>query len=205
VSRSFRPKCLISGDYCEQARAFADEYGLRPQEIDGVLALAGTVARQRAQKKSGSPTATVLPADAFAFLSDLRANNTSEWMAANRARYEGSLREPFRELMQAVADRFIVDLDPELNTRIKTGDVLASIRKRFPNDEGAYHSYYWGAFSRGRKQEDVQLYVRIDWDSFRVGIALGSAAKEKLDQLRKAAKDRPWSRPVKHNPLSEST
>ncbi len=110
-------------------------------------------------------------------------------MAANRARYEGSLREPFRELMQAVADRFIVDLDPELNTRIKTGDVLASIRKRFPNDEGAYHSYYWGAFSRGRKQEDVQLYVRIDWDSFRVGIALGSAAKEKLDQLRKAAKD----------------
>jgi MoxR-like ATPase len=91
-------------------------------------------------------------------------------------------------VMQEVADRFIVDLDPELNTEIKTGEVLASIRKHFPDEDGEYHSYYWGAFSRGRKQEDVQLYVRIDWDSFWVGVTLGTAAKGQIDQFREAAK-----------------
>jgi hypothetical protein len=174
--------------YCAEARSFAQKHGLKPQEIDGVLALAGRVARQREQgddeADGGMPT---IPTDAFVFLSELRQNNSGEWMSANRVRYRDSLREPFRELMQAVADRFIIDLDPQLNTKVKTGDVLASIRKRFPDIEGEYQTYFWGAFSRGRKQEDVQLYVRIDWDRFRIGVTFGAAADEQLERLRTEA------------------
>lgn len=149
--------------YCEAAWTFAREHGLAPQEIDGVLALANWVDRQQHRPKKPGAAPRLSP-DAFAFLTDLRANNNATWMATNKARYQHSLREPFRRLLEAVAERFIVDLDPELNVTVKAGEVLASIRKRFPDQQGEYHSYYWGAFSRARKQEDVQLYVRIDWD-----------------------------------------
>lgn len=172
--------------YCEAAWAFARNHELAPQEIDGVLALANTVDRQRRQPRSPSAAPRLSP-DAFAFLADLRANNTAAWMNANRARYRQSLREPFRQLLEAVAERFIVDLDPELNTTVKTGEVLASIRKRFPDQEGEYYPHYWGAFSRARKQDDVQLYVLIQWDHLRVGLTFGSAATGQLKDLRAAA------------------
>jgi AAA domain (dynein-related subfamily)/Conserved hypothetical protein (DUF2461) len=172
--------------YCEAAWAFARDHGLAPQEIDGVLALANTIDRQRRQPKPPNATPR-LPADAFAFLADLRANNNAAWMSANRARYQQSLREPFRKLLEAVAERFIVDLDPELNTTVKTGEVLASIRKRFPDQEGEYYPYYWGAFSRARKQEDVQLYVLIDREHLRMGLTFGSAATGQLRRLRATA------------------
>jgi uncharacterized protein (DUF2461 family) len=174
--------------YCEAARAFARDHGLAPQEIDGVLALANWVDRQRHRPKEPDAAPRLSP-DAFAFLTDLQANNNAEWMAANKARYQHSLREPFRRLLEAVAVRFIVDLDPELNVTVKTGEVLAAIRKRFPDQQGEYYTYYWGAFSRARKQEDVQLYVRIDRDSFRVGLTFGSAAASQLELVRTSATD----------------
>jgi AAA domain (dynein-related subfamily)/Conserved hypothetical protein (DUF2461) len=172
--------------YCEAAWAFARKHGLAPQEIDGVLALANWVDRQRRQPTSPSAVPRLSP-DVFAFLADLRANNNATWMNTNRARYQQSLREPFRQLLQAVAERFIVDLDPQLNTTIKTGEVLASIRKRFPDQEGEYYPYYWGAFSRARKQEDIQLYVFIDPEHLRAGLTFGSAATSQLKRLRAAA------------------
>jgi MoxR-like ATPase len=174
--------------YCEQARAFADTHGLASQEIDGVLAIAGAVFQQREQKSATSSSPPTLSEDAFTFLADLRADNTNEWMTENRSRYENSLRGPFKALMQAVAEQHIVDLDPALNTTIKTGEVLGSIRKRFPDEAGQYNTYFWGAFSRHRKQRDVQLYVRIDWNSLRVGAALGTAPKDAIERFRDGIK-----------------
>lgn len=43
----------------------------------------------------------------FRFLSQLRKNNDREWFAANKARYESSVRDPFL--------RFIADFAPFLS------------------------------------------------------------------------------------------
>jgi uncharacterized protein (TIGR02453 family) len=41
-----------------------------------------------------------------AFYAELEANNTREWWAANKERYERSVREPFSAMTDALADEF---------------------------------------------------------------------------------------------------
>ena len=50
--------------------------------------------------------ATGIPLDAVAFYTELEANNTKDWWAANKERYEQSVREPFAALADALADEF---------------------------------------------------------------------------------------------------
>ena len=69
---------------------------------------------------------------------------------------------------------------------MKTNRVLASIRKRFPDASGEYYEYLWGAFSRGRKQEDVQLAVLVQPEGLEVSLYLGSAQPEQRHRLRDA-------------------
>jgi MoxR-like ATPase len=86
--------------------------------------------------------------------------------------------------MEAVANRYIRDLDPEIDSEIKSGHVMASIKKRFSDEEGDYYPYYWGAFSRHRKQSDVQLFVIIHPDRLRFGFGFGSVPQEALERFR---------------------
>src|SRR5262249_14488327 len=145
------------------------EFTLEPQEVDGLLALAARVARERSAGQSGSAETPTLQSDAFDFLRDLSKDNNIGWMQAHVERYKASLDKPFRALLEAVADRYMTGTDPELDTEVKTGHVLASIKKRFPDQNGDYHTYLWGAFSRHRKQEDVQLFVVVDSNELRFG------------------------------------
>jgi hypothetical protein len=108
-------------------------------------------------------------------------------MHENTWRYNSSLAKPFRNLMSVLADRHITELDARLDTEIKNGHVMASIRKRFPDESGEYWPYLWGAFSRGKKQEDAQLFVIIHPDKLRFGFGLGSAPKlERIRSLQSA-------------------
>lgn len=47
-----------------------------------------------------------IPPDAVAFYAELGGNNTRQWWAANKDRYERSVREPFLALTDALADEF---------------------------------------------------------------------------------------------------
>jgi uncharacterized protein (TIGR02453 family) len=49
---------------------------------------------------------TGLRPDALDFFAELAAHNTKEWWLANRARYDESVRGPFEELGEALADEF---------------------------------------------------------------------------------------------------
>jgi hypothetical protein len=176
--------------FCEAALEFARSYELELELTDAVLAEA---ARRAAKRKAPGPAPgpdsfPTLGPEAFTCLASLR-DGGSEWMQANRSVYRVSLRRPFREVMQAVADSYVAPLDPLLITEVKAGKVLASIRKRFPDEEGEYWGYYWGAFSRYRKQEDVQLFVSIYTDKLRYGLWLGSAPRAVRDTLRNAIAD----------------
>ena len=169
-------------DFCTQAQAFARDHQLAPQEVDLVLAVASRIARATGRIGAGSGH-NVLPRDAFAFLADLQADNTVAWMQANRIRYQTSLATPFRSMLEQVAEA-LTDVDPLLDTAVKTGHVLSSIKKQFADEQGDYHTYLWGAFCRFHKQEDVQLFVGVDPRELQFGLSFGAAAEAVMQRLR---------------------
>jgi len=168
-------------DFCERAFELQEQYGLQPQELDAVLSEAQRRSVEvSAAEKDRASTPTITRA-AFEFLQELAENNTKEWFAANRSRYEADLRDPLAAVLEEVAARYVRGLDPKLNTQVKRDEVLARINKWAP--DAAYYTYYWGAFSRAKKQEDSQLYVNVQADYLHYGIFLGSASLEQRTQL----------------------
>jgi uncharacterized protein (DUF2461 family) len=169
-------------------------YDLQPQEMDVILFLAG----------KGEPQPPLVPKppapgvfhgftpDTFTFLAELRQNNTAQWMEANNERYKRVLREPLRALFKDVA-QFIARLDPNLETEAKFGRVMATIKKRWPDEAGPYYPYLWGAFYRaGRtKQTDAQLFVIVHPNRLSVGIGAGKGAGDVLDLFRENVKTHP--------------
>src|SRR5687768_7415937 len=137
-----------------------DRYNLQPQEMDVILWLAGKEDLGTDEPEiSFSGSFSGFTPDTFDFLSELKQSNTLEWMSHNKERYHRVLREPLRALFSELAP-VMAGLDPNLETAVKAGKVLAKINKRFPDAEGPYHTHLWGAFYRaGRtKQNDAQLY-----------------------------------------------
>jgi uncharacterized protein (DUF2461 family) len=174
--------------FCQAARRFRDEYGLAPQELDAVLSAVQTPA---AAPTRSTTSGSALGREAFGFMSDLVRNNHQDWMAQNRDRYKRELKKPFRRLLEHVGGDHLADLDPELETEAKFGKVLAGIRKRWPSEEGEYNDHYWGAFSRGKKQEDIQLFVILYQDELRFGLGFYAAQAEQLEAFRDLVHQQP--------------
>jgi hypothetical protein len=169
--------------FCETLREWRERYGVAPQEVDAIL----TAVWRDSRDSRRAASATKVFGDApMQFLTDLAAHNDGAWMAENRDRYERELRQPVVALLEQIAARYLRELDPQLDTAVQTNRVLASIRKRFPDASGEYHPYLWGAFSRGRKQEDVQLAVLVQPKGLEVSLYLGSAQPDQRQRLRQA-------------------
>jgi MoxR-like ATPase/uncharacterized protein (DUF2461 family) len=170
-------------EFCRALRQWRDRYGIAPQEADAVLT---DLWRETRGERLSAAQAVVFGDRPLRFLAEIRANNSGAWMEANRGRYQTELRQPFVALLEQIAVRHMRELDPQLDTTIKTNRVLASIRKRFPDAQGEYYDYFWGAFSRGRKQEDVQFAVLAEPSSLQVSLYFGSARPDQLRRLRDA-------------------
>jgi 5-methylcytosine-specific restriction protein B len=163
-------------------RKFAERYALTPQELDVIL--------WKIQRESSLEVSTVdeqafsgFTDDAFTFLSELEENNNADWFEANKERYARVLREPLRGLFEAVAPT----ADSMLETQAVFGKVLAGPRKRWPDEEGPYHTYLWGAFYRQgyTKQTDSQLFVIVHPDHVSAGVSVaGAQAKEAVARFR---------------------
>jgi MoxR-like ATPase len=162
--------------YNQVMNAFRSRHHLTPQMMDVIL---WQVQAQGSGEEGNGQFNGFVP-DTFQFLQELEANNTDEWMHvnddANRTRFKMVLREPLRALFLAVAPS-IQEMDPGLETEAKVNKVLATIKKRFPDDEGPYHAYLWGAFYRkGRtKQTDCQLFINVQPDHVNVGLSVAGA------------------------------
>ena len=83
-----------------------------------------------------------LPADAMRFFSELADNQNKEWMAANKARYERSVREPLASLVVALTNCFSakgipLQGDPKRSLFRLNRDVRFSADKRPYNDTPA--------------------------------------------------------------------
>lgn len=172
-------------DFCEHSKAVREESGIEPEEMDAFLSAVEAAEKdQRAQERLEADTPT-LTVEAFRFLTDLHDNNNKEWFDQNRQRYEGDLRDPLAAVFEYVASEYIRGLDPKLETGVKRDKVLARMNKYSSGDP--YHTFLWGAFSRGKKQEDVQLFINIGGDYLRFGLYLGSASTDSRQRLKIAA------------------
>lgn len=173
--------------FCQSLRGWRERHGIAPQEVDAVLT---QLWRDIRGERQSIPTATGFGDLPSRFLADLAVHNNHAWMEANRDRYHSELRQPLVSLLEQIAARHLRELDPQLDTVVKTARVLASIRKRFPDEHGEYYEYFWGAFSRGRKQEDVQLAVLVEAAALNASLYFASARPEQVRRLRQALEER---------------
>ena len=168
-------------DFCHSVEALISRYDLEPQEVDAVLAEASrraNAAKVASVQEAEIPTITRF---AFEFLAGLRDSNTREWFDENRLTYEADIRDAMADVFEEVAELYIRGLDPKLNTQVQRDEVLARINKYGTAEP--YYPYYWGAFSRGKKQEDVQLYINVESERLHYGLYLGSARKDVRERL----------------------
>lgn len=186
--------------YVEALSHFRDTFGLTPQALDVILwKISGETQPpvDESDPEHGAEGFMGFTADTFHFLQDLAANNNDHWMHkdenANELRFRRVLREPLRALLQAVAPA-MKQLSPIFETEVKFGKVLAGIKKRWPDEQGPYHSHLWGAFYRaGRsKQTDAQLFVIVHPDHINVGFSVaGSQGADVIGRFRRNLQQAP--------------
>ena len=182
--------------YNRTAALFREKYEIEPCLLDLVL---WKISGEDGSESGGTSkhAFTGFVPDTFAFLKELSENNTDEWMHRNNdeneLRFRQVLREPLRALFLAVAPA-MSRVDPNLETRVKFGKVLATIKKRWPDEEGPYHNYLWGAFYRRdrTKQSDAQLFVNVFPGKVRAGFSLaGSMGASIINQFRRNLQQSP--------------
>jgi len=98
---------------------------------------------------------TYFSAATFKFLRDLAKNNNRTWFAANKARYEDVLRQPFLQLiadlaapLAKISPRYVADPRPQ-------GGSLFRIHRdtRFANDKTPYKTWAGARFAHERRRE----------------------------------------------------
>lgn len=118
-----------------------------------------------------------IPKDAVAFYADLEANNDREWWAANKERYETSVREPFTEVVDALADEF-----GEARIFRPYRDV------RFSVDKTPYKTEQ-GAILGGSGSGVSGYYLRVGRDGLTTGGGYMHAARDQVARYREAVAD----------------
>src|SRR6185312_12225658 len=113
-----------------------------------------------------------IPADAVAFYAELEANNTKNWWAANKERYEQSVREPLVALTDALADEF-----GEARVFRPYRDVRFSAAKTPYKTEQ-------GAIATGPEGSDY--YVRVGADGLTTGGGYMHAMPDQVSRYRSA-------------------
>ncbi len=98
----------------------------------------------------------------FDFLTELKANNSREWFADNRAKYEAALADVRNFLTDLIAA--LSEFDPKINTSIQASKCLFRIYRdtRFSNDKTPYKSWFGAGISvDGRKLQGPEYYIHI--------------------------------------------
>ena len=119
------------------------------------------------------------------FFKDLSKNNSKDWFAQNRKRYQGSVKEPFEHFLADLIDQ-IKSLDQELNVTPRECMLRINRDIRFSKDKTPYNTHYTAFVSTaGRKDKSVPgLFLRFGSDT--VGIMGGCymPSKEQLHNIR---------------------
>jgi uncharacterized protein (TIGR02453 family) len=136
--------------------------------------------------------------ETFRFFRDLSRNNRTEWMRANRERYQECIVQPLRRLCEELAPT-ILRLDPRFETSGRTGANLSRINRdiRFAKDKTPYRAHMYLKFSVpfGGDGETGQLYVGISTKAVTAGFRIYSGPKRKESALAQIADPRLRGKP----------
>src|SRR6266849_4094017 len=135
----------------------------------------------------------VFTSETFQFFKDLSRHNRKECMAANRDRYQASLVQPFRRLLEETASA-VLKLDSRFDTSGRTGANFSRINRdiRFAKDKTLYKTHMYLKFSvpAPGKRETGQLYVGLTVDTVTAGFRIYSGGKRKESTIALIAEPR---------------
>jgi len=131
--------------------------------------------------------------ETFQFFKDLGRHNRKEWMEANRERYQATLIQPFRRLLEELAQA-VLELDSRFATSGRTGANFSRINRdiRFAKDKTLYktHMYLKVSVPPPVKRETGQLYVGLTKDTVTAGFRIYSGGKRKESTIALIAQPR---------------
>jgi uncharacterized protein (TIGR02453 family) len=135
----------------------------------------------------------------FQFFRDLARNNRKVWMDANRERYQQSVVQPFRRLLEEVSPA-VRELDSRFDTSGRTGANFSRINRdiRFAKDKTPYHTQMYLKFSATfpGEGETGQLYAGISVDTVTAGFRIYSGSKRKESALAQIGETRALAQPT---------
>jgi uncharacterized protein (TIGR02453 family) len=128
----------------------------------------------------------VFTAETFRFFKELGRNNLKAWMDENRDRYQSSVVQPFRRLLEELAPAML-DLDSRFEASGRTGPNFSRINRdiRFAKDKTPYRTQMYLKFSAPApgNGETGQLYVGLSTDTVTAGFRIYSGGKRKESVL----------------------
>jgi len=134
----------------------------------------------------------------FQFFRDLGRHNRKEWMDANRERYQQTVVQPFRRLLDELAPK-ILQLDSRFDTSGRTGANFSRINRdiRFAKDKTLYRTHMYLKFSPpfSGDGETGQLYTGISADTVTAGFRIYSGGKRKDSALGQIVEPRILGQP----------
>lgn len=114
-----------------------------------------------------------IPPEAFRFYAELEENNNRDWWLANKATYDGAVKEPLSQLL--------AELEPEFGP----AKLFRPNRDiRFSQDKSPYKTAQ-GAFAA--RQEGVGFYLQVSADGLLVGGGYHSHTPAQLARFRASA------------------
>ena len=118
---------------------------------------------------------SIITAETFRFLRDLKRNNHKEWMEENRERYRQQLVQPLRDLLVAMTPAML-KLHPRIDVGGRTAVNFSRINRdiRFAKDKTLYHARMYVFFppQGGKNRQPGELYIGVNADSVTTGFRI---------------------------------
>jgi len=140
----------------------------------------------------------VIGRELFQFFKDLAKNNRTAWMQENRARYQSSLVQPLRRLLEEMTPA-VLRLNGDFDVSGRTGANFSRINRdiRFAKDKTPYKSqmYLKLEVPAPGGRETGQLYAGFSKDTVTAGFRIYTGGKRRESTLALVTEPRVMAKP----------
>jgi len=135
----------------------------------------------------------VFSKEIFNFFRQLGRNNKKVWMDAHRERYQQTVVQPFRRLLEELSPS-VLKLDSRFDVAARSGKNFSRINRdiRFAKDKTPYHLHMYVKFAAPLPGEmkSGQLYASISAETATAGFRIYAEPKRKLSSIALIAEPR---------------
>ena len=142
--------------------------------------------------------APIIPRDTFRFFRDLGKNNKKIWMDENRDRYQASVVQPLRRLLEQLAPA-ILRLNDRFDVTGRSGANFSRINRdiRFAKDKTPSKTQMYRKFETHSRdnRETGQLYAGFSADTVTAGFRIYSGGKRRESTIALVTEPRVLANP----------